>query len=171
MTDLLKKLEGGDLRSIGRSNEVVAQVLKSAVLLNELFDGLFHDDKCVRARASDALEKISVRHPEWLEKYRVRLLRDVVPTDQKEVQWHVAQMLGRVKLTSKQRTEAVRILRNYLKGSASQIVKVSALQALTDISEYDRNLQPMVSKLVGEALRTGSPSLKARARKLLGSIS
>ena len=86
MTHLLKKLGGGDLRSIGRSNEVVARVLESPALLNELFDGLFHDDQCVRVRAFSAPEKVSVRHLEWLEKYRVRLLRDIAPTDQRENQ-------------------------------------------------------------------------------------
>jgi hypothetical protein len=57
MTDLLKKLAGGGLRSIGRSNEVVAQVIESPALISELFEGLFHEDARVRARASDALEK------------------------------------------------------------------------------------------------------------------
>jgi len=135
MTDLLKKLAGGDLRSIGRSNEVVAQVIESPALISELFEGLFHEDARVRARASDALEKVSTRYPDWIKKYRTRLLRD------------------------------------YLTGSDSQIVKVSALQALADLAECDQTLRPSVSRLVLEALRVGSPSLKARARKLRGSMS
>jgi len=167
VTSLLNKLKGGDLRTIGRANEVAAQVLKSPHLLPELFEGLFHQDACVRSRSADALEKVSARHPDWLQPYRNRLLRDVAPIDQKEVRWHVAQILGRLRLTPTQSRKAVRLLRHYLKRSNSQIVKVSALQALADLAEHDHQLRPGVARLVRDALKTGSPSLKARARKLL----
>ena len=167
MTDLLKKLEGGDLRSIGRSNEVVAQVIADPALIDGLFEGLFHEDARVRARAADALEKISIKQPQWLKKYRVRLLRDVTLIDQKEVRWHLAQILGRLQLTARQRERAVKILRRYLTDSDSQIVRVSALQALADLAKHDQTLQPCVSVLLQQSLKSGSPSLQARARKLL----
>lgn len=166
MSSVVSKLKGGDLRSIGRANEVVAQILKSPALLSELFEGLYDGDPIVRARTADALEKISVKRPEWLGPYRSRLLSDVARIDQKEVRWHVAQMLGRVRLTSAQSKKAVEILRNYLNESDSQIVKVSALQALCQLAEHDRALRRQVSRLVNEALEHGSPSLKTRARKL-----
>jgi hypothetical protein len=113
-------------------------------------------------------KKSLVKHPDWLQRYSSRLLDDAARTDQKEVRWHVAQMLGRVKLTPRQQAEAVRILRDYLKGSDSQIVKVSALQALADLAVRDHAQQPGVLRLVRESFRIGSPSLKARARKRLG---
>lgn len=169
MSSLTSKLQGGDLRSIGRANEVAAQVLKLPTLIDELFAGLFHNEAVVRARAADALEKVSLKRPECLRPYQSRLLREVAPIDQKEVRWHVAQMLGRAHLTPGQRKKAFKILRDYLKRSDSQIVKVSALQALADLAERDCSLWPQVSRLVHEALENGSPSLRARARKLKSS--
>lgn len=166
MSSLASKLKGGDLRSIGRANEVAAQVLKSPRLLDELFEGLFHTDAVVRARTADALEKISLKQPELLQPYRSRFLREVVPIDQKEVRWHVAQILGRLKLTPTQTQKAVELLRSYLKGSDSQIVKVFALQALADLAEHNHKLRPSVARLLKEALKTGSPSLKTRAKKI-----
>ena len=167
MKSLLSKLKGGDLRCIGASNEVVGLILKSPRLLDELFDGLSADDPRVRARAADALEKVSVKHAEWLQPHRSRLLNDATRIEQKEVRWHVAQIIGRLKLTPKQRNKAVRILRRYLDTSDSQIVKVSALQALANLAAQDHQLRPGVTRLAREALETGSPSLKARAKKLL----
>ena len=55
---LLEQLAGGDRRSIGRSNEVVATVLADPELLSVLFSGLDHDDPLIRMRAADAREKI-----------------------------------------------------------------------------------------------------------------
>ena len=40
MTDILQKLAGGDFRSIGRSNEVVAEVLADPSLFGALFEGM-----------------------------------------------------------------------------------------------------------------------------------
>ena len=59
MRPILKKLAGGDRRSIGRSNEIVAEVLRHPSRLSHLFEGLANDDPLVRMRAADAIEKIS----------------------------------------------------------------------------------------------------------------
>ena len=66
MTALLDQLRGKYQRSIGRSNQVVQQVLRDPHLLAELFEGLKHTDAIIRMRAADALEKISAQHPDWL---------------------------------------------------------------------------------------------------------
>lgn len=43
-SDLLDILRGGDLRSIGRCNEVVARVLDEPELFDELVEGMVHDN-------------------------------------------------------------------------------------------------------------------------------
>ena len=40
MSNILKKLEGGDLRSIGRVNEVVHDILRNPLLFAEVFEGM-----------------------------------------------------------------------------------------------------------------------------------
>jgi len=73
-SSLLRKLEGGDRRSIGRADEVVAAVLGQPTLFGSLFAGLSGDDPVVRARAADAVEKITVVHPEYLQPYKSNLI-------------------------------------------------------------------------------------------------
>jgi hypothetical protein len=62
MDTILRKLEDGDRRSIGRVNEVVSEVIKNSALFKQLIGGLFVEDPLVRMRAADAIEKISLDH-------------------------------------------------------------------------------------------------------------
>lgn len=166
MTDILAKLSGGDRRSIGRSNEVVADVLANPRLFDALFGGLTAADPLVRMRAADAVEKITTHRPELLQPHAAALLAVIAPMEQQEVRWHVAQMLPRLTLTTDARDQAVSILEGYL-ADRSRIVQTFALQALADLAAEDEGLQPRVVRLLETALATGSPALQSRARRLL----
>ena len=50
MSQILQKLKGGDLRSIGRADEVVQDILENPALFGEVFEGMFNDDPRVRMR-------------------------------------------------------------------------------------------------------------------------
>jgi hypothetical protein len=54
-----RKLDVGDRRSIGRADEVVAEVLADSSLFEIILDGMFSDDPIVRLRSTDAIEEIS----------------------------------------------------------------------------------------------------------------
>ena len=107
---VLKKLTGGDRRSIGRSPEVVRQVLRQPRLVRGLVAGLRHDDPVVRLRAADALEKVSRRHPEWLRPFRRQLLRLAAESREPEIRWHLAQLLPWIDLTRSQRRMLLGVL-------------------------------------------------------------
>ena len=63
MSKIIQKLTGGDLRSIGKAEEVVEDILRNPSLFTEVFDGMLHDDPRVRMRSADALEKVSSKNP------------------------------------------------------------------------------------------------------------
>jgi hypothetical protein len=166
---LLRKLQGGDRRSIGRVPGVVQQVFKQPQLVAELLPALSHDDPVVRLRAGDVLEKVSRIHPEWLQPSRSYLLElAAIATDQ-EVRWHLAQLLPRLNLTSPQRLKLAALLDDYFT-DASAIVRVSALQALADLAGLDSTLRRRALARVRSSLRQGGPAERARARKLLGAL-
>ena len=56
--ELLNKLASGDRRSIGKSNEVVADVIRDLSLFEFVFNGMLSDDPLIRVRSADAIEKI-----------------------------------------------------------------------------------------------------------------
>lgn len=163
---ILAKLQGGDRRSLGNSGEAVRIVAKNPAQFADLFEALFDADPVVRMRAADAVEKISRTHPDLLQPWKRPLLETIATIPDKEVRWHVAQMLPRLKLTSTERDKAVRILMGYLSDTSS-IVKTFAMQALADLSARDERLRLQVTPLIERLTRTGTPAMRSRGRKLL----
>ena len=166
VTDVLQKLSGGDRRSIGRSDEVVTQVLADLALFEAVFQGIFSDDSLVRMRAADVCEKVSAAHPECLRPLKKALLGPVAAIEQQEVRWHVAQILPRLELNNVERAQAVQILVGYL-DDRSKIVKTFSMQALANLAVEDARFRPQVTALIQELVRTGSPAMQSRGRKLL----
>lgn len=72
--NILSLLEGGDRRTIGRSDEVAAVLSRDPELFPQLIVGLWAEDPLVRMRAADAAEKVTRQHPELLQPYKKELL-------------------------------------------------------------------------------------------------
>jgi hypothetical protein len=164
--NFLAQLEGGDRRSIGRSDEIAELVLKKPRMFAALFKGLWSEDPLVRMRAADAVEKVTRTKRELLQPYKKELLGLLVEESQQEVRWHLAAMVPRLALTAKERQIAADSLRTYLEDRSS-IVRTFVLQGLVDLAEDDANMRPAVIELLRESTRNGSAAMKARSRKLL----
>jgi hypothetical protein len=126
------KLTGGDRRSIGRSNEVVADVLADPSLFDLIFDAISSDNPLIAMRAADAVEKVTATRPELLRPHKRRLLTELALIPQQEVRWHVAQMLPRLSLSARERRQAVGILESYL-DDRSGTVRNCARRALAEL--------------------------------------
>ena len=167
MNKILQKLKGGDLRSIGRADEVVDDVLKHPVLFGDVFQGMLDDDPRIRMRSADALEKVSSKHPEYLQPFKDRLINEVSKIEQQEVRWHVAQMFSYLKTNKKERNKIIRILLSYIDNSKSRIVKVCSMQALADLAEKDESIRSKIVKKLEGIVKTGSPAMISRGKKLI----
>ena len=106
-TPILSLLQGGDRRMIGRSDKVAAMVCKTPELFPELIAGLWSEDPPVRMRAADAAEKVTRKKSELLQPYKKELLGLMAETDQRELRWHLAAMVPRLLLNSKERRVAI----------------------------------------------------------------
>jgi len=168
MKIILKKLAGGDFRSIGKSNEVVKAVLLNPRLFDSVFSGLLEDDPLVRMRAADALEKISKQKPEWLQKFKKTILGRIALIKQQEVQWHVAQIIPRLKLSESDLIKVRKILDTYLKTTSSNIVRLMSLQALADLALQGRIGKDDAIRVIEQyTSKVNTPSVLARSRTLL----
>ena len=163
---ILRRLSGGDRRSIGRSNEIVEEVLKRPSLFRYLFEGMASDDAVVRMRAADVAEKVTARKPELLQPYKRKLLAIAGSSDQQEVRWHAALMIPRLKLTAKERAVAMGIFFDYLRDHSS-ILKTFAMQGLATLASVDLRLREKILPLLRELTEVGTPAMRARGRKLL----
>lgn len=164
--DVVAMLGGGDLRSIGRANEVAALVAGQPALFGRLINAMKSSDPIVSARGADAAEKVSALQPELLVPYKLHLMHDLARHPQPEVRWHVALMLARLTLDPSELAEVVALLESWL-NDRSSIVKTNSLQSLADLAQRHPRLQPQVVRHLQEVGVTGTPAMRARSRKLL----
>ena len=169
MNRLVRKLAEGDMRSKGRSEQIVKDVLRKPMLFPELVDALDTAHPGVRMRASDAIEKITRQRPELLQPFKRKITRLLTACDQQEVRWHLAQIVPRLRLTEKERERIFVALEAYLEDKSS-IVRTFAMQAMADLAESDPAYQSRAVRVMKTALKSGTPAMQSRARKLLAQI-
>ncbi len=163
---MLNKLRGGNIRSIGRSNEIAADIEENPTLIEKVFPGLYGRDPVLKARSADVIEKATRNKPELLLKHKKEIISILKDESQQEVCWHIAQMIPRLKYTLEEEKEIIDGLNKYL-SHKSKIVRVFALVALTDFAEKNQAIVKKVINTIRLHVETGSPAIQARGRKLL----
>jgi hypothetical protein len=162
-------LKGGDRRSIGKSNQVVARVLRQPREFAALLECLWSDDLLVRMRAADAAEKVSALRPALLAPFKAELLGLAREATQPELRWHLARMLPRLPLASAERDRAIVLLRRYL-DDRSSIVKTMSIQGWFELAQGHPALEQEMLVSLEEFSRSGTPAMKARSRRLLDQL-
>lgn len=166
---LRQVLSGGDRRSIGRADEVAAQAPGDPALFDELIRCMADDDPVIAMRAADAAQKAAVHTPALLATHSRVILGALSRSPHQEVRWHVAQMIPCLSLSKAQRSQARKLLMRYL-DDASRIVRVCAMQALADLTRQEPGWREEILTLLRDLAHTGSPAVRARARKLIGEL-
>ena len=160
------RLKGGNLRSLGNANQVIREV-KSRKDFDELFDALFHNDRKVVMRAADAIEKITVDSPQYLQEHKKSILQLCFDAKHIELKWHLALLVTRVKLTAKEMSTIWQLLNKWAKDKKeSKIVRVNSLQGQFEILKSHPEFTQDFTATLNQILRENIPSLNARIKKL-----
>lgn len=161
------RLSGGDPRTLRNVEEVVEIALAEPERLDELIRCVLEsDDEIVRMRAGDALEKVCRRQPPLLQPHVWLLLGAMSRIHQHSVQWHVAQMLGHVRLTPAQRRRAAGLMNNNLDESADWIVLNYSLDTLAVLARQDPAILDDLHRQLRRHGQSDYKSLAHRAREL-----
>jgi len=112
------------------------------------------------------LRRLQRKIPDLLRPYKKELLGLMAEAKEAELRWHLAVIVPRLPLNSKERQLATSLLSSYLEDRSS-IVKTFALQGLADLTVDDPSIRPGVIEILRQATRSGTPAMKARSRKLL----
>lgn len=166
MTDVLKLLESRDLRSVEHAESLVRYIGTDATRFNEIFEYMFAPVQTVAMAASDVIERVSGARPELLKPHKRTLLRRLSEIEQKEVRWHVAQILSRVPLTEREALAVAEILKQWLLSDASGIVKVFSLQTIVDLAQRYPAIDPIARACATWGDEHGKPAMRARLRIL-----
>lgn len=166
MKDYEDILKGGDLRSLGKANQVVAQV-NDQQTFDELFKVLYNTDRKVVMRAADAIEKITVKNPGYLQQHKDKILALCGKAKHIELKWHLALLVARLELTKNELGRIWQILKNWATDKKeSKIVRVNSLQGLYNILYSNKELIQDFNLILRKVERENIPSINARLRKL-----
>lgn len=166
MNESKQQLQGGDLRSIGRIEEVIKNI-KNQEDFNNLFKGLFDSERLVVMRTADAIEKITLMHSEYLRPYKKQLLKLLKSANHIELKWHLAQLVTRITLNEEEIGIVWDTLTQWaLNKKESRIVRVLSLQGLFNLLEQYPVLKKDFNDIVLILEKEPIPSIAARIRIL-----
>jgi exonuclease VII large subunit len=166
MTQFEKILSGGDLRSLGESN-LLSTKIKDQSNFDELFKCLFHKDRIVVMRAADAIEKITTNNKHYLTSHKNEIIKLCELVNNKELKWHLALVIPRLHLNTKEITKIWDTLTKWAKDKKnSRSVRVNSIQALFEIMKQKKEFVKEFDETLSELEEENIPSLNARIKKL-----
>jgi hypothetical protein len=126
-------LSRGDLRILGDSEDVVSGI-KNKYDFEKLFPPIFSYKRAVAMRATDAIEKITNDHSEYLEGHADQVIELTKTSPNKEIKWHIAQIIPRLPLRRDQAIKAFHHLNYWVSNpNESKIVRVNSLQGMFEL--------------------------------------
>ncbi len=172
MTEFEQLMTGGHPNSLGRTLEVVEQVMNNRERFSELIDCYQSGDEVVRLRTSNAVKRVTKEHPEWLLPFMDRFLNEISQIDQASTQWTLANLFDFTShlLDDDQRSRAQEIMKANLDSHQDWIVINNSMQTLGNWAKDDEELRqwllPRLERFTGETRK----SIAGRAKKLLASL-
>ena len=164
MKNLEKLLAGGDLRSLGKSKAIISGIKKQSDF-DMLFERIFHKDRIVAMRAADIIEKVTINNPQFLSKHKLAIIALSETDMNKELKWHLAQIIPRLALNKTELSKAWSTLTKWVKDkSDSRIVRVNAIQGLFELSKAGNDLIKDLKLTLLEVEAENIPSINARIR-------
>lgn len=164
MKNLEKLLAGGDLRSLGKSKAVISGIKKQSDF-DMLFERIFHKDRIAVMRAADIIEKVTINNPQFLSKHKLAIIALSETDMNKELKWHLAQLIPRLALNKTELSKAWSTLTKWVKNkSDSRIVRVNAIQGLFELSKVENDLIKDLKLTLLEVEAENIPSINARIR-------
>lgn len=159
-------LKGGDLRSIGNVSAIIKSV-KDQDDFDELYKGLFNPDRKVIMRTADAIEKITLAEPSFLQKHKKELLQLCQTAKEIELKWHLALLVSRFQLNKKELGIIWHCLTQWATDKKeSKIVRVNAVQSLSKLISLQPELMHDFNLTLSEIEKENVPSINARIRKI-----
>ncbi|MBN9036906.1 MAG: hypothetical protein J0H53_12610 [Rhizobiales bacterium] len=167
MTDatLRPLLEGGDRRSIARSDEVLERVRARPELVGELAALTGDADWLVAMRAVDLLEKFAHEHPDWVEPHKRLFIGPLADSDKWEVRLQVVRALPLFRWSGAELRRAEEIVRRDI-AHPQTFVRAWAADSLARFAEKNPALLPDLERCLAQFDASGSKALATRAREI-----
>lgn len=167
MTDatLRPLLEGGDRRSIARSDAALERVRARPELAGELAALTGDADWLVAMRAVDLLEKLAHEHPDWVEPHKRLFISPLADSDKWEVRLQVVRALPLFRWSGAELRRAEEIVLRDI-AHPQTFVRAWAADSLARFAEKNPALLPDLERCLAQFDASGSKALATRAREI-----
>ena len=164
--DFTELLTGDDLRSLGKSSEIIS-LINDQNSFDKLFTYLYYNDRAIVMKTIDLIEKITLEHKEYLQKHKLEIFNMSNDAKNIELKWHLAQLIVRINYTNNEIKIVWKILEKWiLDTKESKIVRVNSLQSLYEIVKDNNEYQNNLMKIVKIIREENISSINARIKKL-----
>jgi len=164
--DFTELLAGNDLRSLGKSSEIIS-LINDQNSFDKLFTYLYNNDRSIVMKTIDLIEKVTFEHKEYLQKHKLEIINMSNNAENIELKWHLAQIIVRINYTYSEIKTIWKILEKWiLNNKESKIVRVNSLQSLYEIEKDNNEYQNKLMKIVKIIREENISSINARIKKL-----
>jgi hypothetical protein len=134
----------------------------------QLVSALITDNPEQRVRAADVARRITEQDIDFLAPHAAELASILAetPITESRTRWHLGLVVARSARTPQQIRLAAEILWQ-LSEDKSNVVRCSAVEGLGLLAARDRSLRTTVEPYLHQALITGTPAMRVRARNAL----
>lgn len=92
-------------------------------------------------RAADAIEKVTLKYPDFLQKYKTSLLTFCRTAVDAELKWHLALLVSRLSLTNRElRSTWTKLTKWATDRKESRIIRVNSVQGLFNLLRQNSEL-------------------------------
>jgi len=162
-------LTGGHPNSLGRTIEVVDDVLQHPASMSELFECYKSADAVVRLRVSNVMKRIEAEQHVLLLPFIDRFISEIGQLDQASAQWTLAQLFDRLSphLSGPQRRAALKLMKRNLKNHTDWIVLNATMETLARWAKSDDALAQWLAPHLKRLSNDSRKSVSGRAKKKL----
>ena len=166
MKEIKEYLKGNDLRSIG-NNEEILKLIHFQKDFDKLFSYLYDENRHIRMKAIDIIEKITKTERKYLKKHKNEIIEFNENNNNIEFKWHLAQLLSRLEYNNKEINIVWEKLKQWaLDTKESKIVRVNSLQSLYEMKNSNKILKSEFMDIIKHLEKENIPSINSRIRKI-----
>lgn len=165
-------LTGGHPNSLGRTVDVVEQVVADPERFDELYRCYRSNDAVVRLRTSSAMKRVEAENHRLLVPYIDRFIDEIGTLDQASAQWTLAQLFDRLAadMNPAQHAAALAIMKRNLAHHDDWIVLNATMQTLAAWAEGDQALKLWLKPHLERLSANRRKSVASRATKALRAL-
>jgi hypothetical protein len=170
MSKVIDLLSVGTITSAGGAGVVIDMVKENQKLLGEIFNLFLDKDPVVAMRSSYVFMKLSKSNRDLILPFRTLIIDNLPRYVQKEVRWHIPQILLVMDLSDQEKEITYNTLMSWAEGKDGNIVVYYSLEAAFNIAKGNNQLLANFIPRLKNINKTDAKIVKNRCKKIANNL-